>query len=169
MSFATDTAADDRPSRRRSVPLRLSLRGLLILISAFCVWAAYHGKWIRDRREARLWIVAHEDGPWSGAHPTDVRVQQIIKGRQVWIADRAPALPWSLRILGERPLHYINLDKSKLTVQDVDRIDDLQMLFPEADGVHIQEPLLSQRWPPEDVNAYFDRRFFQTKVAETRP
>jgi hypothetical protein len=154
------------PLHRR---LRISLRGLLLLLTAFCIWASIHGQWIRDRREARAWIVSHEVGPWSGVDSADVKVQMTINGQQVWVPDIAPELPLSLRILRERPLYYIHLDKSKLTPHDAARIDSLQRLFPEADGIHIQEPRWTQRWPPDDVEEYFANPFPASKTPKEAP
>lgn len=125
--------------------LRVSLRGLLLLLTIFCIWASIHGQWIRDRREARLWIASHEIGSWSAAD------------RQVWISAAKKELntPWSLRVLGERPLYWIVLDKSKLTPRDAARIDGLQSLFPEAEGIHIEEPGWTTRWPPTDSSEFW--------------
>lgn len=143
------------PLHRR---LRISLRGLLLLLTVFCIWASIHGKWIRDRQEARDWIVQHEvEGGWAAARPEDVRIGTRFSGRQTWIsaAEKELAIPWSLKILGERPLYFIFLDKGKLSPQDAARIDSLQGLFPEAEGVHIEESRWTQRWPPKDVAGYF--------------
>jgi hypothetical protein len=125
---------------RAVVPIRLSLRGLLLLIALFCFWAAYHGKWIRDREEAHEWIIAHQWSNWAAANPADVRIGKWIDGGQVWItADEVvPSLPLGLRILGERPIYFIHIDAAKLHPDDVQRLHGLQKLFPEADGIHIQ-------------------------------
>lgn len=158
-----------KPSLHRR--LRISLRGLLLLLTAFCIWASIHGQWIRDRREARSWIASHETGSWSAADPADVRIGKRINGRQVWIsaAEKEFDIPWSLKILGERPLHYIFLDRSKLTPQDAARIDSLQGLFPEVEGIHIQEPRWTQRWPPEEVEKYFANPVPKVQNAQEAP
>ena len=158
MFFASEMAT--RVSRllcMRFSPIRLSLRGFLMLIAAFCVWAAYHGRWIRDREQARQWIVAHQwAADWANADPSTVRIGRWVNGGQVWItADEVvSSLPWSLRLLGERPAYFIHIDAAKLRLEDVQRISSLQGLFPEADGIHVQNARSCDRWPPLDMEAF---------------
>jgi hypothetical protein len=151
------------PSRQRTIRryrprIRVSLRGLLVLLTAFCTWAAVQGNWIRKRNEARKWIIAHEAAEWSSAVPADVQAQKVVNGQRVWVADTEQGMPWGLKVLGERSLNYIILNKSKLTRQDGARLDSLRRLFPEAHGIHISEPGWCTCWPPTDVNQFWDRR-----------
>jgi len=130
-----------------------------VLLTVFCIWAAIHGQWVRDRRDARAWIVEHEHAiNWSAAAADDVRIGKWTNGRQVWTsaAEVVPAMPWGLRAFGDQRLYFIHLDKSKLNAGDVARINSLQALFPEADGVHI-EGRDGDRWPPADLRNFFEK------------
>jgi hypothetical protein len=64
--------------------------------------------------------------------------------------------PWSVRILGERRLNFIYLDKSKLSKADAGYIDSLPSLFPEAEQIQVAEPGWTTCWPPEDLASFFD-------------
>jgi hypothetical protein len=96
---------------------RFSLRGLFVLITLIAVCLGFQVRWIRQWQEARRWIEQHEIGGWSRVDPRDV------------VTSRGPAKlvepPWSLRLMGESRLVYIQLDKSKLTEADISRLDSV--------------------------------------------
>lgn len=135
--------------------LRFSLRGMFVVIMLLCMWLglwlSFRLTWIRQRQEARRWIEQHESFGWSKVDPKDVVVTDLDGTKQ---PAKAADAPWSLGLLGETRLAYIQLDKSKLSEADIPRLDSLQALFPEANGVHIDEPGFCWRWPPPDPRAY---------------
>ncbi len=140
---------------------QFSLRGIFILMTLLGVWLGVQVKWVRDRQEARKWIAEHEDeGQWSLVDVSDpkVRYSQTTwkNGVRVPVPVREKNAPWSVRVLGEKRLNFIYLDKSKLSASDADYIDLLPSLFPEAKGIHVHEPGLSTCWPPEDLASFFD-------------
>ena len=91
------------------------------------------------RSDAREWISAREVGTWSSTDPANVTENgSRVEVRQV---------PWSIRLFGETPVHFIVLDKAKLSPQDAAYISSLQSLFPEAEGIYIDEPGLTTCWP----------------------
>ena len=137
--------------------LHFSLRTLLLLVAACCVWLSMQAKWMRDRHAAKQWIVRHESRGWSDIDATDVQVQRKVNGRSVWVSasETERDVQWTLAIFGERPLNFIFLDKSKLSKRDCAQLDALQTLFPEAAGIHIEEPGLTTRWPPQDMDSFF--------------
>jgi hypothetical protein len=81
---------------------------MFVVVTLFCVslglWLSTRLNWIRQRQEARRWIEQHEAFQWSKVDPKDV------------VTSSGPAKsvesPWSLRLLGETHLAYIQLDKS---------------------------------------------------------
>lgn len=148
---------------------RLSLRNLLLMIFVFCLWAAYHGRWIQQRRLARDWILDHQTGAWANADPDDVTTSKWVNGRMVQISTNVPLFSWSLRLLGERPIHFINLASASLRPSDLAMIDSLQSLFPEADGVHIEFPRKTDRWPPLDIESFVQKLPGNAAAAENAP
>jgi hypothetical protein len=140
---------------------QFSLRGIFILMTLLGIWLGVQVKWWRDRQEARKWIAAHEvEGKWSLLDVSDpnVRLSQTTmkNGVRILVPMKLRDVPWSVRALGERRLNFIHLDKGKLSKEDARYIDSLQSLFPEAEGVHVQEPGFSTCWPPEDLASFFD-------------
>ena len=132
--------------------LRFSLRGMFILITVFGCWLGTKVSWLRQRRIAREWIEQHEiPAEWSKASPANVTIMEFGLPKHT---DRSKDAPLGLRLLGESRLAYIILDKSRLSERDAGRLNSLQALFPEADGVHVQEPGWTHRWPPVDPIAY---------------
>jgi hypothetical protein len=129
--------------------LTFSLRGLFALVTLFAVWLAFQVNWLRERQDARSWIEQHESGEWSRVDPVNV-ISAGIRNREGY-----RVAPWPLRMMGERRLVYVILDKSKLSQHDSSRLDSLQKLFPEASGIHIETPSVTYCWPPEDRNAFF--------------
>jgi hypothetical protein len=129
--------------------LAFSLRGLFAAITLLAIWLGFQVNWLRQRQEARRWIQQHESSDWSRADPVNVVVSGI-RNR-----DGRAAAPWSLRLMGETRLVYVILDKRKLTEADMPRLDSLQVLFPEATGIHIEEPGVTYCWPPDDRHAFF--------------
>lgn len=123
--------------------LRFSLRGMFVVITLFGIWLGFQVNWMRQRQEARRWIEQHEFGDWSRVDPKDV------------VPTRPAAdAPWILRLQGETRLAYIHLDKSKLSENDISRIDSLPSLFPEAHQVQIVEPGWTTCWPPTDPGSF---------------
>jgi hypothetical protein len=129
--------------------LTFSLRGLFALVTLFAVWLGLQVNWLRQRQDARRWIEQHESGEWSRADPVNV-ISAGIRNRE-WYR----VAPWSLRLMGERRLVYVILDKSKLSEADSPLLDSLQTLFPEASGIHIEAPGVTYCWPPEDRDTFF--------------
>jgi len=119
-----------------------SLRTLFVAITLIAIWLGFQVRWMQQRQEARQWIEQHEHDGWSKIDPKDV------------VTSSCPAksvpTPWNLRLMGEAPLFYIHLDKTKLTEADVDRINSLPALFPEAFQIQVSEPGWTTCWPPLD-------------------
>lgn len=130
------------PNKPRRRWLKFSLRTFFVLLTLLAVWLGYHVNWIRERREARLWIDEHTykinvngtfspylnllQPPNTGAIPS---YQSLIRPVQDLLSQGRRA-PWSLRILGETSLPYVQLDGRKnIGERDVRRIE---RLFPEA-------------------------------------
>ncbi|HZL88511.1 MAG TPA: hypothetical protein VFB96_09085 [Pirellulaceae bacterium] len=129
-----------------------SLRGMFAVVTLLGIWLGFQVNWWRQRQEARRWIEEHEvEGGWSHVDPRDVWVTDRTGTR---CRDRPAEAPWSLRLLGEPRLAYIHLDKCKLSEADIPRLDSLARLFPEASGVHVQEPGFNSVWPPPDRRAF---------------
>jgi hypothetical protein len=135
--------------------LRFSLRSIYILLTIFGLWLGFEVNWLRQRREARRWIELHEvSGGWSRRNPKDVRLDSGIGPVRY---GQAVAAPWSLRKFSEPSLAYIHLDKNKLSEADIPKIDSLQSLFPEANGVFVNdEPGWVHRWQPGDSHGYMN-------------
>jgi hypothetical protein len=141
--------------------LTFSLRGLFAVVTLLGIWLGFQVNWLRQRQEARRWIEQHEiPGGWSHTSPSDVVVTERDGTTH---PGKATDVPWSLRLLGETRLAYIHLNKSKLSEADIPRIDSLEALFPEATGVHVQEPGFVTCWPPLDRRAFLS---YPTKVVD---
>ena len=126
---------------------RFSLRTLFVLLTLFGVWLGMQVKWVRDRREARLWIQQREfSNLHSGNGPTVSPYLNLLKPNPSGLPNyqtlvqpfidqqypQKPKLPWALRVLGEEPRYIILLDSSKLTRTDQEYTERLKGLFPEA-------------------------------------
>jgi hypothetical protein len=133
-----------------------SLRGMFIVITLFGVWLGRQVQWMRERHEARAWIVAHETGTHVARDgiDDDYWSTELVNGVAVTTRKKVRNAPWSIRILGEERLPFITLEKSKLSESDIPRIDSLHALFPEANGVQVHQPGLSTRWPPENRTTF---------------
>ena len=75
-------------------------------------WVAAQLQWIRERQEARRWIMAH-----GGDIATENRFDLAL--------ERAP---WSIALFGEQGVAHIGL-----AARDRGRFHELIKLFPEAD------------------------------------
>ena len=84
---------------------QVSLRGLLLLLTLFCVWLGVQVKWIRDRHDLN-----------------ELRAPGFYRS-----VDSCPA-PWSLRILGEKGVSIIVLSPDAQAPE----ARKLKQLFPEA-------------------------------------
>lgn len=132
---------------------RFSLKAILVLFAVLSAWLAYQVHWLGERREALVWIQQHETGAWSSFDPADVAVTNPVTG--VTQPDEPRRAPLIVRLSGAQQVFYINLEKAKLSLADAQRLDHLQQLFPEADGVQLHESGWSHRWPPADREAFF--------------
>src|SRR4051812_31586087 len=93
----------EAPLRRRW--LRFSLRTMLVVLTAVCVWLAYSLDWIRQRHEA---LTSDGVKPFGGPFPD-------------------PNPPVGLWLLGESGVNTIVMhQRSSLS------FDEVQRLFPEA-------------------------------------
>jgi hypothetical protein len=81
---------------------------MFVVVTLICVWLGYHLNWIRQRGIARHWIDAHRGGLNSALY-------------------QSKPMPWSLWMLGEQSQELIEIRTS-----DLDRVADLERLFPEA-------------------------------------
>jgi hypothetical protein len=132
--------------------LTFSLRGMFVFITLLGIWLGWQVNWLRQRQDARKWIEQHEvSGGWSRMNPSEMIYEELDGSKHF---GKAVDAPWSLRVFGESRLAYIRLDKSKLSEDDIARIDSLMALFPEAEGVAVQEPGMVFGWPPADRRAY---------------
>ena len=87
------------------------------------MWLGVQLKWVRDRQEAR------EKVQWLPA--------------QVPSVYPTPNSPWSLRVLGERPVSFI-----RLSVADTSQIEKYRRLFPEAQISYPSSPRSNMTLPP---------------------
>src|SRR4051812_25415878 len=85
------------PTRRW---FRFSLRTLLIAITVFGLWLGYYVNWIHQRHAAKT---AAEVFAFNDA------VMVVARMGVTMVAPPPNPYPWSLKILGERPMHGIGL------------------------------------------------------------
>ena len=109
--------------RRRWFRFAFSLRTLFVVVTIFACWLGYHMNWIRQRHDALKWLDEHAS---RGSNETPLG----------WTSER-PDLPWSLRILGEKPLksHWIGArGKERSALPEYRRrVAEVAKLFPECD------------------------------------
>ena len=89
---------------------RFTLRTFFVLLTVFSVWLGVQMKWIRDRRDAKLWIEKH--GYYSALE---------------W--ERGTAAPLTLAVLGEKGVSHVWLYKSH---SRSDKAREIRRLFPES-------------------------------------
>ena len=146
-----------KPRRRW---FRFSLRTFFILITIFGVWLGVQAKWVRDRREARVWVlergyisagsadsvglgVPAPNGPTVSpylnllqSNPGSSRLPnyRLLVRSVLELSSPTRTLPWTLRMLGEEPARWIVIDSDgrMLTEDDWKHIKSLKRLFPEA-------------------------------------
>jgi hypothetical protein len=113
-----------------SFHFRFSLRTIFALVTVFCLWFGYQINWIHKRQAARHWIEEH-----------------AIRGSIGFYPEPRPDLPWSLRLLGERPEVVVVVCDVADDPRDYSRrVDEIRRLFPEAQVVDMS--LLHARpWP----------------------
>jgi len=135
---------------------RFNLRGMLVVVTVLGVWLGRQVQWMRDRQEAREWIVEHESGGHLARDDADdfYLVTTLVNGARVTSRKAVPNAPWSIRIFRAPRVPFIHLDKGTLSPSDIPRINSLQVLFPEADGIQVEEPCWCTRWPPKDPVAF---------------
>ena len=106
-----------------------SLRTLLVLVTiigSFLGYLAIQLQWIRDRSEAKRWLI-------------DTRARQLARDsgiimppRKGTYLSRSEKAPWILRILGEGGVERLEVEPAWLNSDSRYSIDELQLLFPEA-------------------------------------
>ncbi|QDT70198.1 hypothetical protein MalM25_31440 [Planctomycetes bacterium MalM25] len=139
----------------QSKRFRFRLGTLFVCVTLLCLWLGYQMRWVHQRREALVWIREHETAEkWSSADPTGVTVTPVGGLPAPYESRRPPLAVW---LLGEQQVHFITLDRAKVTASDFDMLNRLQALFPETDGVHIEEPGWSNRWTLETHAEIFVR------------
>lgn len=104
------------PTRCRK--FRFSLRSLLLLVTAICLWFGYHLNWIHQRREMRDWLA-----------------QRWVMSGSFELPSSPRPLPWSLRMLGEKPEQVLVFGRDPAQDDEQDfqtHVERARGLFPEA-------------------------------------
>jgi hypothetical protein len=107
------------PANRRR--FRFSLWTFFVAVTILGVWLGYHVNWIRERRSSYEWIESHGTG--------NVGNPQI---------QPRPSLPWTLRLLGEKPLKYkyLPVQQDRQSAESLEEfrseVQRIQRLFPEC-------------------------------------
>lgn len=121
------------PTPRR---FRFSLRWLLVVVTLVGVllgWIGMQLRWIHDRREALQWILP--------LHQRQIAAEvgnQLPPRKGVTVSNAESTAPWSLRLFGEWGVERIEIDPKFLHEGDGYSLDELRMLFPEADVVAVR-------------------------------
>jgi hypothetical protein len=99
---------------------RWSLRTMFVVVTVFACWLGYYGNWHRQRQSALRSI---------GDHGAEGLLPYLPR-----TLDTPTALPWSLKLWGERPVEFLWMHK--LDSEDerayLQRAEELHKLFPEA-------------------------------------
>jgi len=102
--------------------LKFSLRTFFVVVTLLClpcVWIGYQLNWIRERREARHWLEAHE--------------QMYIRARDAVDSVLPEPAPAGLDLLGEEGVAYISLFPTEEHPFDrQEKLAELSRIFPEA-------------------------------------
>jgi hypothetical protein len=114
--------SEPKPKRRW---FRFSLRTLFLVVTVACLWLGYQIHWIHERRSGRDWLDRHSIGGSIGFQP-----------------ESRPGIPWSLMILGEKPIEKIRtigaLDNEKNDLPMYrKRVAEVSGLFPECQIVDV--------------------------------
>ena len=115
-------------SRRR---FYFSLRTLFVavtILGLFLGWVGVQLKWMRDRRQALEWMFpchARQLAAESGS------LLPPLKGE--YISHPDTKAPWSLRIFGESGVERIKVYENWLNPDARYSVNDLRLLFPEAE------------------------------------
>jgi hypothetical protein len=105
------------------------LRTLFVVVTIFGCWLGHEWNWIRQRHEARQWVESHEVRQFFGN-----KIQEVQPGTK---------LPWTLRILDEKPLAG-GFGGGRTTIEQKPgddpgsykvRLEEVCRLFPEASFV----------------------------------
>ncbi len=133
---------------------RFRLGTLLVCVTLLCLWLGYQMRWVHQRREALTWIRKHStEFSWFSVDPAEVAETPRWGAPTPYKQRSAPLLVW---LIAEPQVHFMVLDKAKLSSEDGDTLKRLETLFPEADGIHIEEPGWSHRWTLETHAEIFE-------------
>lgn len=126
---------------------KYSLRTFFVLLTALVVWLGYQVNWIRARRQERVWIDEHtyKNGPAVSPYlnllqspSTGATGYQTLVRPWVGVIVEERQAPWSLLLLGEESLPYVQLDgRMNIDERDIRRIE---RLFPEAKVEKVPDP-----------------------------